>query len=196
MQAPAQARAQAGMADPMSFRRALAALLAAALLAFGFAACGDDDSGTTDSTSTEAEPANESEVSEPATDAALDDTSVKPVIETSGGDAPAELQIDDIVEGDGAEAATGDTVSVQYVGVDFETGDEFDASWDRGEPFEFPLGGGFVIEGWDEGVAGMKEGGRRKLTIPSDLAYGEAGAPPAIGPGATLVFVIDLLEVK
>ena len=109
---------------------------------------------------------------------------------------PAELVTDDIVEGDGATAAAGDTVTVQYVGVDYETGEEFDSSWERPEPFEFELGAGQVIPGWDEGIAGMKEGGRRQLTIPPDLAYGRAGQPPAIGPDATLVFVVDLESVK
>jgi peptidylprolyl isomerase len=113
------------------------------------------------------------------------------------GDAapPAELVSEDIVEGDGATAAAGDKVTVQYVGVDYATGEEFDSSWERPEPFEFELGAGEVIPGWDEGVEGMKEGGRRQLTIPPDLAYGPAGQPPAIGPDATLVFVIDLESV-
>ena len=121
------------------------------------------------------------------------DLAVKPVPATDG-EAPAELVVDDIVEGDGAEAKEGDRVTVQYVGVDFATGEEFDASWD-GEPFVFELGAGEVIPGWDEGVAGMKEGGRRQLTIPPDLAYGPQGSPPAIGPDATLAFVIDLQSV-
>ena len=122
------------------------------------------------------------------------DLSEKPQPETSG-EPPSELVSEDIVEGDGATAAEGDTVTVQYVGVDFETGEEFDSSWGR-EPFEFELGAGQVIPGWDEGVVGMKEGGRRQLTIPPDLAYGPTGQPPAIGPNATLAFVIDLESVK
>jgi len=121
------------------------------------------------------------------------DLTEKPVPDTSG-EAPTELVSEDIVEGDGATAAAGDTVTVEYVGVDQATGEEFDASWD-GDPFEFELGAGSVIPGWDEGVAGMKEGGRRQLTIPPDLAYGPAGQPPAIGPDATLVFVVDLVSV-
>ncbi len=126
----------------------------------------------------------------------LTDTTVKPEIPAGEGDPPTELQIDDIVEGDGAEAKPGDQVTVQYVGVDYATGEEFDASWDRGEPFTFQLGGGQVIEGWDEGVVGMMVGGRRELTIPPDQAYGAQGSPPAIGPDATLTFVIDLLDVQ
>ncbi len=122
------------------------------------------------------------------------DLAEKPVPAT-GGEAPAELVVDDIVEGDGAEAKAGDEVTVQYVGVDFATGEEFDSSWEA-EPFVFELGAGQVIPGWDEGVAGMKEGGRRQLTIPPDLAYGPQGSPPAIGPNATLAFVVDLESVK
>lgn len=122
------------------------------------------------------------------------DLSEKPVPAT-GGEAPAELVTDDIVEGDGKTAAEGDTVTVEYVGVDFETGAEFDSSWGR-EPLEFELGAGGVIPGWEEGVAGMREGGRRQLTIPPELAYGPAGSPPDIGPNATLAFVVDLIEVK
>ena len=122
------------------------------------------------------------------------DLAEKPVPATDG-EAPAELVSEDIVEGDGAEAKEGDEITVQYVGVDFATGEEFDSSWE-GEPFTFQLGSGQVIPGWDEGVAGMKEGGRRQLTIPPDLAYGASGSPPAIGPDATLAFVIDLESVK
>lgn len=122
------------------------------------------------------------------------DLSEKPQPDISG-EPPSELVSEDIVDGDGATAAEGDTVTVQYVGVDFETGEEFDSSWER-EPFEFELGAGQVIPGWDEGVVGMKEGGRRQLTIPPDLAYGPTGQPPAIGPDATLAFVIDLESVK
>lgn len=120
----------------------------------------------------------------------------KPEVEVPEGPPPKELVIEDLEEGDGAEAKTGDQVSVQYVGVNYETGEEFDASYDRGQPFPFELGAGEVIPGWDEGVVGMKEGGRRQLVIPPDLAYGAEGQPPAIGPNATLVFVIDLESVN
>jgi peptidylprolyl isomerase len=104
--------------------------------------------------------------------------------------------IDDLKEGDGAEAKAGDQVTVNYVGVDFDSGEQFDASYDRGESFPFKLGAGEVIPGWDQGVEGMKVGGRRRLVIPPDLAYGPQGQPPTIGPDATLVFVIDLLDVQ
>ena len=127
---------------------------------------------------------------------ALTDTSVKPVVEVPDEPAPAELVSEDIVTGDGATAESGDQLTVQYVGVDYETGEQFDASWDAGQPFEFELGAGGVIPGWDEGIEGMKVGGRRQLTIPPELAYGPQGQPPDIGPNATLVFVVDLLDVQ
>ncbi len=123
------------------------------------------------------------------------DLSVKPDVELPDGQPPTELETEDIVVGDGAEAAEGDTVSVQYVGVNYSDGSEFDASWDTGEPFEFRLGTGSVIPGWDEGIPGMKVGGRRELVIPPDLAYGPQGQPPDIGPNETLIFVVDLLDV-
>ncbi|MFD5464198.1 FKBP-type peptidyl-prolyl cis-trans isomerase [Kitasatospora sp. NPDC127059] len=120
----------------------------------------------------------------------------KPEIDFPIGDAPTELQIRDIVVGDGEEAKPGQNVSVRYVGVTFETGEEFDASWNRSpNEFRFPLGGGRVIKGWDKGVVGMKVGGRRELTIPSHLAYGAQSPTPAIPPHSTLIFVVDLLAV-
>ncbi|MGP3684639.1 FKBP-type peptidyl-prolyl cis-trans isomerase [Streptomyces sp. IBSNAI002] len=111
------------------------------------------------------------------------------------GEPPSYLDITDITVGNGAEAAKGSTVSVHYVGVAHSTGEEFDASWNRGVPFDFPLGAGRVIKGWDMGVAGMKVGGRRKLVIPPHLAYGDRSPSPAIKPGETLHFVVDLLAV-
>ena len=119
----------------------------------------------------------------------------RPTIDKPEGDIPFELGIDDLVEGEGEEATKGSKVSVHYVGVAFSTGDEFDASWNRGEPFAFKLGAGQVIPGWDAGVEGMKVGGRRKLTIPSAMAYGARGAGGAIKPHEPLVFVVDLLSV-
>jgi peptidylprolyl isomerase len=119
----------------------------------------------------------------------------RPQIDKPEGDIPFELGIDDIVVGDGDEATKGKKVSVHYVGVAFSTGEEFDASWNRGQPFEFKLGQGQVIPGWDAGVEGMKVGGRRKLTIPSTMAYGARGAGGAIKPHEPLVFVVDLLSV-
>ncbi|GLW59176.1 MULTISPECIES: FKBP-type peptidyl-prolyl cis-trans isomerase [Kitasatospora] len=119
----------------------------------------------------------------------------KPEIDFPGGDAPTELQIRDIVVGDGAEAKAGAVVEVHYVGVTFASGEEFDASWNRGQTFKFPLGGGRVIKGWDQGVEGMRVGGRRELVIPPHLAYGNQSPSPLIPAGSTLIFVVDLLGV-
>ncbi len=124
------------------------------------------------------------------------DTGSKPVIEGSDDPAPTELVTEDIKEGTGPAAKDGDELTMQYVGALYDTGEEFDASWDRGEPFEFTLGSGMVIKGWDEGIKGMKAGGQRKLIIPSDLGYGEAGSPPSIPGNATLVFIVDLEKIN
>ena len=118
----------------------------------------------------------------------------KPEVDFPGGEPPADLEITDIWEGDGKVAGPGDTVRVHYVGVAFSTGEEFDASWNRGEPLEFRLGRGQVIAGWDQGVQGMKVGGRRQLVIPPGLAYGNRGAGNAIRPGETLIFICDLVS--
>jgi peptidylprolyl isomerase len=120
----------------------------------------------------------------------------RPQLDKPEGDIPFELGVEDITIGDGAEAVAGTKVAVHYVGVAFSTGDEFDASWNRGQPFEFKLGQGQVIPGWDAGVQGMKVGGRRKLTIPSAMAYGARGAGGVIAPHEPLVFVVDLLSVE
>ncbi|MFD6286893.1 FKBP-type peptidyl-prolyl cis-trans isomerase [Streptomyces sp. NPDC060205] len=119
----------------------------------------------------------------------------KPEIDFPGGEPPKDLEVKDIWEGDGPVAKAGDTVSVHYVGVAFSTGEEFDASWNRGTPLQFKLGVGQVIAGWDQGVQGMKVGGRRQLIIPSHLAYGDRGAGARIAPGETLIFVCDLVGV-
>jgi peptidylprolyl isomerase len=119
----------------------------------------------------------------------------RPQIEKPEGDIPFELVLDDLIVGDGDEATKGTKVSVHYVGVAFSSGEEFDASWNRGQPFDFKLGAGQVIPGWDAGVEGMRVGGRRKLTIPSAMAYGARGAGGAIKPHEPLVFVVDLLSV-
>ena len=119
----------------------------------------------------------------------------RPQIDKPDGDIPFDLGVEDLVVGDGAEAVGGTKVSVHYVGVAFSTGEEFDASWNRGQPFEFKLGRGQVIPGWDQGVVGMKVGGRRKLMIPSAMAYGARGAGGVIKPHEPLVFVVDLLAV-
>lgn len=123
------------------------------------------------------------------------DPNTKPEIDFPEGDLPSDLVIEDITEGDGATAEAGRTISAHYVGVAWSTGEEFDSSWNRGAPLSFPLGRGHVIPGWDRGIAGMRVGGRRRLTIPPHLAYGERGAGGAIGPGETLIFVVDLVAV-
>ena len=120
----------------------------------------------------------------------------KPEVDPHDGPAPADLLIEDITVGEGTEATAGQFVSVHYVGVSHSTGEQFDASWDRGEAFQFPLGGGRVIAGWDQGVQGMKVGGRRKLVIPPHLGYGARGAGGVIKPNETLIFVVDLLGVN
>ena len=153
--------------------------------ALGFAGCGDDDDDeSADSGTTE-------------TQAAAEPPTTKPKVEVPKGQPPAGLQIEELTEGSGSTATTGDTVTVHYVGVSYSTGKQFDASWDSPgrQPYTFTIGAGNVIPGWEQGVPGMKVGGRRKLTIPPELGYGEAGQPPVIRPNETLIFVIDLLEV-
>ena len=186
--------------------RSLASLLAlCALLAL--AGCGGGDDSTSESTETTQATTTESTESESTTPvkkkakpAAKQPkptaSKSKPKVTVPSGPPPKKLQIEDLKTGSGAAAKAGDTVSVHYVGVGYESGEEFDASWDRGEPFIFQLGAGMVIPGWDQGVEGMKVGGQRELIIPPELAYGEAGSPPAIGPNETLIFVIDLLAVE
>lgn len=120
----------------------------------------------------------------------------KPTVGLVEGPPPADLVIEDITIGKGPEVQSGQWAVVQYVGVSFDTGDEFDASWNRGSPFSFPVGGGKVIEGWDRGVLGMRIGGRRRLVIPPHLGYGNQGVGNRIKPGATLVFVVDLVDIK
>jgi peptidylprolyl isomerase len=163
------------------------ALIVALCLALGLAACG----GGSDSTSSSTEAAT----TEAAGSAEAGAEKTKPKVTVPKGAPPKKLVIKEIEEGTGPEAKAGDEVTVQYVGVNYKSGKEFDASWDRGEPFSFKLGAGMVIPGWDKGVEGMKVGGRRELIIPPNLAYGPEGSPPAIGPNETLIFVIDLLEV-
>ena len=162
-------------------RRLLLLVVAAALAVAG---CGGSDS--------------EDEASAPASTATADATpeATKPEVEVPRGKAPKRLVKKDLKVGSGPAAEAGQTVSVHYVGVSFVNGRQFDASWDTGQPFSFTLGAGDVIPGWDEGVAGMKAGGRRRLVIPPDLAYGPQGSPPAIGPNETLVFVVDLLAIQ
>jgi peptidylprolyl isomerase len=160
-------------------------LLLLLVLVLALAGCGGDDGGESAATPT------------PKATATPDnkDTSKKPVVTVPDELPPEKLEIRDIVKGSGPKAKTGDTVSMQYVGLTWSTGVEFDASWDRGEPFKFQLGAGKVIKGWDQGIPGMQKGGRRELTIPADLAYGAQGQPPDIGPNECLRFIVDLVKV-
>jgi peptidylprolyl isomerase len=172
-------------------------LLACLLLMLFAVACGDDgedEAAAPQETAT----ATETPSAEGSVDAAAisDDLSAKPAIPQPSGEPPAELQKTDVVKGKGKAAKAGDLVSVQYVGNSWSTGAQFDASWDRGaEPFQFPLGAGQVIPGWDQGVEGMKRGGRRLLVIPPDLAYGAQSPSPDIAPNETLIFVVDLKRI-
>ncbi len=179
-------------------------------LALVFAGCGDDDSGSSDQAATETQTQTQTTPTEPAPEpeaaaapkakkvkpsAGEANPDRKPKVPKGSGDPPTELVVQDLIVGKGKRARAGDMVKVQYVGVLFTNGKQFDASWQGTKPgpgFEFPLGGGQVIPGWDQGVAGMREGGRRKLIIPPELAYGAQGFPPDIPPDAALIFDIDL----
>jgi peptidylprolyl isomerase len=163
-------------------------MIATALCALAFAACGEDkDKAEGDKP---AKTQDEAAAFKPSGELAR-----KPKVEVPSGPAPKELQKKDLIKGEGPAAKQGDTIRVQYVGVSYKNGKEFDASWNRGEPFELQLGAGMVIPGWDEGIVGMRLGSRRQLVIPPDLAYGPQGSPPAIGPNETLVFVVDLVGI-
>ncbi len=176
-----------------------------ACLAMAVAGCGGEDSTTesaetTQATTTESPPAETTAPKQAKPEASKKAKPAggksKPKVTVPSGPPPKQLEVKDVEEGSGAAAKAGDVVSVQYVGVNYKNGKEFDASWDRGEPFTFQLGAGMVIPGWDQGVEGMEVGGRRELIIPPALAYGEVGSPPSIGPNETLIFVIDLLAVE
>ncbi len=196
--------------------RTTASLLLTSLALLGAAGCGGDDeeaasggtgtnSATTESTPTtpaETAPAEAAPAEEESGGAAAGageistDLETKPEIPKPSGEPPSELEVTDIVEGEGPAAKAGDTLQMRYVGVSHSTGEQFDASWDRGtETFDFPLGAGMVIQGWDEGLEGMKVGGRRELVIPPEMAYGDS-PPPGIEPGETLVFVVDLVGIQ
>jgi peptidylprolyl isomerase len=153
-----------------------------AVLALAIAGCGSSSDSSTESTA-----ASSSDVST--------NLKAKPTVTVPDGEPPKELEEVEVVEGDGAEAKSGDKVTVQYVGVGYDSEEEFDSSWSRNEPFTFTLGTGEVIKGWDQGVAGMKEGGRRELIVPANLAYGPEGNG-LIGPNETLIFVVDLVKVE
>jgi peptidylprolyl isomerase len=185
-------------------RSKLITLTLALALGAGVAACGDDDDTASESGAESA--ATPTETPTPTKTAAAagiealvqgtsDKTDVKPEVPAPKGDPPAELVIRDIVKGKGPKAKPGDTLTMQYVGVAWSNGQQFDASWDTGQPFPFQLGGGMVIQGWDQGMVGMQKGGRRLLVIPPNLGYGPQGTGP-IGPNETLIFVVDLVEIS
>lgn len=192
--------------------RTSAAVLSAALLALAAAGCGDSSKPGAADQAISSSPAGSvdttpSTASTATTPAATVDTSgkgavlpistdlkKKPKIPKPKGTPPKGLVVKDIVVGKGAVAKSGSAITVKYVGVSYSNGKQFDASWDRGQDFPFTLGQGSVIPGWDQGVVGMKVGGRRELVIPPALAYGAQGSPPTIAPNATLVFVIDLVK--
>ena len=173
----------------MRIRRPMVCALAA--LSLAGAGCSEEETDKA-----EEETATQQEAT---TEASAPETSGKPrgkpKIAKPTGAPPKKLVSEDLIKGEGSAAKAGDQLQVNYVGVSFKSGKEFDSSFSAGQPFEFQLGAGMVIPGWDQGLAGMRVGGRRKLTIPPDLAYGPQGSPPTIGPNETLVFVIDLLSV-
>jgi peptidylprolyl isomerase len=169
------------------------ALLAAVLCACALAIAGCGSSGGAKDTGPSKAPAAAAPAAPIKPTGAL---AHKPKVKTESGAVPKKLVVDDLIQGKGPAAKSGDTLSVQYVGVLNKNGKEFDSSWKTGQPFEFQLGVGMVIPGWDKGVEGLKVGGRRRLVIPSDLAYGAQGSPPTIGPDEPLVFVIDLVGIR
>ena len=165
-------------------------ILIAVVAVVDVSACGDDDDGSADQATQE-----QTTETVPPEDA-LKDTTTKPVIPKPTGSPPRKLLKQDIVKGKGPGAKPGDTVTVNYVGVNFSNGQEFDASWDSGAAFPVQLGAGMVIEGWDKGLVGIRKGGRRMLTIPPEMGYGAEGYPPDIPPNETLVFVVDAVSIN
>jgi peptidylprolyl isomerase len=179
----------------------LISLTAALVLGAGVVACGEDDESTSGSGSAATEEATPAPTEAPAADVGAlvggtsKDTSSKPQIPAPSGEPPAELVVEDVKKGKGPKAKSGDTLTMQYVGISWSTGEQFDASWDAGQPFPFELGAGMVIPGWDQGMVGMRKGGRRLLVIPPEMAYGPSGSGP-IGPNETLVFAVDLVDIS
>lgn len=177
-------------------------ILIACLALFAVGCGGSDDSSSTTNAETSAvgtstvESTTTTESSSSAEESSGNGGKTKPKVTVPSGPPPKKLEIKEIEKGTGATAKAGDEVTVQYVGVGYDSEEEFDSSWSRNEPFSFSLGAGEVIQGWDKGVEGMKVGGRRELIIPANLAYGASGSPPVIGPNETLIFVIDLLAVN
>ena len=177
--------------------RTLLAFLLALALTGGLAACGGDDDASGESAATPIPiPQDPAADIRRIVEGVGEDTSEKPEIAAPEGSPPAELERRDIVRGKGPGAKKGDTLTMQYVGVSWSTGQQFDASWDGPKPFTFELGAGDVIPGWDEGLVGMRAGGRRLLVIPAAQGYGAQGRPPDIVPNETLIFVVDLLRIR
>ena len=164
------------------------------LAAVAVAGCGSSKSKSTSSAGTTESSSSTPAIAQPLP-ASDKDLSQKPVIPKPTAAPPSSLQSRDVVTGKGKAAKAGDKLTVQYVGVSYSTGQQFDASWDRGQAFPFQLGAQMVIPGWDQGLVGMKQGGRRELIIPPALAYGPQGQPPAIAPNETLIFMIDLKKI-
>ena len=176
-------------------------LIVALGLAAGAVGCGEDEeSGGSGGAESAATATPTETASAPGVEALVqgtsDATGAKPEVPAPEGDPPTELVMRDIVKGKGPKAKPGDTLTMQYVGLAWSNGQQFDASWDSGQPFPFQLGAGMVIQGWDEGMVGMQKGGRRLLVIPPDKGYGPQGAGDAIGPNETLVFVVDLVAIN
>lgn len=170
-------------------------------LALVVAGCGSSDDSSSSSsestaTSTESSEKSPAESGESAEKQSSGGEKTKPKVTVPSGPPPKKLEIKEIEKGSGPEAKAGDEATVQYVGVGYDSKEEFDSSWSHNEPFPVTLGAGGVIPGWEQGIEGMKVGGRRELIIPPNLAYGPEGRPPVIGPNETLIFVIDLLAVE
>jgi peptidylprolyl isomerase len=175
-------------------RRLTLILIACVALVGG--GCGGSDDSSTDSSESAATSESTSTESTTGAESSSGGEKTKPKVTVPKGISPKKYAFRELEKGTGATAKPGDTVTVQYVGVGYDSEEEFDSSWSRNEPFTFPLGAGEVIKGWDKGVAGMKVGGRRELLIPGNLAYGPEGRPPTIGPDEMLIFVIDLLAIE
>jgi peptidylprolyl isomerase len=178
-------------------RAKLTVLILALVVGGGVAACGEDEEPASETAATPTATPTET-ASAPGIEALVQGTprktDTKPAVPAPKGDPPSELVIRDIVKGKGPKAKAGDTLTMQYVGTAWSNGQQFDASWDTGQPLPFQLGAGMVIPGWDQGMVGMQKGGRRLLVIPPDMAYGPTGTGP-IGPNETLIFVVDLLNI-
>jgi peptidylprolyl isomerase len=187
------------MPPPVARLLRLVLVLIAVVLGAGLTACGGDDDSAGSPPETATSQADTGTATEPTpaeAEKALRDTSQRPVIPKPTGSPPRKLVVDDIVKGKGKAAKKGDTVIVNYVGENFSNGTEFDASWDRNQPYPVTIGRTHVIEGWTRGLVGIRKGGRRMLTIPPELGYGPNGYPPSIPPNETLVFVVDAVAVR